>query len=393
MDAHDPGVLRAAAERFGDQAGVRRGRRARSRSPTCCDAGAGHRGRAIASLGLGPGGRVVVWAPNSIDWVVAALAVSYAGGTLVPANSRYTGHEVAEIVDRTGAVLVVVAGRLPRPHPGRRPARAASRAAPASSTSSRSTDLGAVASDAEAASTTIARSGLPRRRRRHPVHLRHHRPAQGRDVGAPADRRRRRRLGRARRGHAATTATSWSTRSSTPSATRSASSPACSPARPSTRSRRSTSTTTMALIESERITVLPGAPTIYHVAAQRPRPGRPRPVLAAARRDRRRRRTVVLIERMRDDLADRPRRDGVRDDRGRRGHDVPRRRPRRDRGDHLRPGGPGHGDPDRRRGELLLRGDYVMLGYLDDPARPPRRSTPTAGCTPATSAPSTTPAT
>ena len=58
---------------------------------------------AYAELGLGPGDRVVLWAPNSIDWAVAALAVSYAGGVLVPANSRYTGHEVADIVERTGA--------------------------------------------------------------------------------------------------------------------------------------------------------------------------------------------------------------------------------------------------------------------------------------------------
>ena len=51
----------------------------------------------------------MVWAPNSIEWAVAALAVTYAGGTLVPVNSRYTGHEVADIVDRTGAVIAVVA--------------------------------------------------------------------------------------------------------------------------------------------------------------------------------------------------------------------------------------------------------------------------------------------
>ena len=72
-----------------------------------------HRVRETAAgyraLGLATGDRVVVWAPNSIDWAVAALAVSYAGGVLVPANSRYTGHEVADIVERTGARLVVVA--------------------------------------------------------------------------------------------------------------------------------------------------------------------------------------------------------------------------------------------------------------------------------------------
>ncbi|WP_028644396.1 FadD3 family acyl-CoA ligase [Nocardioides sp. URHA0020] len=64
--------------------------------------------RGYVALGLEPGDRVCVWAPNSIGWVVAALAASYAGGVLVPVNSRYTGHEVADVVDRTGARIVVV---------------------------------------------------------------------------------------------------------------------------------------------------------------------------------------------------------------------------------------------------------------------------------------------
>jgi acyl-CoA synthetase (AMP-forming)/AMP-acid ligase II len=64
--------------------------------------------RGYVALGLQPGERVCVWAPNSIGWVVAALATTYAGGVLVPVNSRYTGHEVAEVVDRTGARIVVV---------------------------------------------------------------------------------------------------------------------------------------------------------------------------------------------------------------------------------------------------------------------------------------------
>ncbi|HEU5036235.1 MAG TPA: FadD3 family acyl-CoA ligase [Nocardioides sp.] len=102
-----PGVLRAAADRFGDRAAYVEGG-ARTSFTELLErvrrTAAGYRRR-----GLEPGGRVVVWAPNSIDWVVAALAVSYAGGTLVPANSRYTGHEVADLVDRAGAVLVVAA--------------------------------------------------------------------------------------------------------------------------------------------------------------------------------------------------------------------------------------------------------------------------------------------
>ncbi|MDF1602589.1 AMP-binding protein [Nocardioides sp. YIM 152315] len=101
-----PGVLRAAADRYGDKAAYVEGDVVTSFAELLervRRTAAGYRDR-----GLGPGGRVVVWAPNSTDWVVAALAVTYAGGTLVPANSRYTGHEVAELVDRTGAVLAVV---------------------------------------------------------------------------------------------------------------------------------------------------------------------------------------------------------------------------------------------------------------------------------------------
>jgi acyl-CoA synthetase (AMP-forming)/AMP-acid ligase II len=101
-----PAVLRAAAERWGDHpAYVEHGA---SLSFAGLLARVRDTARGYASLGLQPGERVVVWGPNSTDWVVAALAVSYAGGTLVPANSRYTGHEVADLVDRTRATLVVV---------------------------------------------------------------------------------------------------------------------------------------------------------------------------------------------------------------------------------------------------------------------------------------------
>ncbi|MGY2875040.1 HIP---CoA ligase [Marmoricola sp. URHA0025 HA25] len=102
-----PGVLRAAAEAFGDHAAYVEGDRTVSFAQL--HALVRDTARGYVALGLQPRARVVIWAPNSIDWAVAALAVSYAGGTLVPANSRYTGHEVAAIVERTRAQLVVVA--------------------------------------------------------------------------------------------------------------------------------------------------------------------------------------------------------------------------------------------------------------------------------------------
>ena len=102
-----PGVLRAAAERYGDRPAYVEDDRTVSFAELLEQVRAVARG--YVALGLQRGDRVVVWAPNSIDWVVAGLAVSYAGGTLVPANSRYTGHEVGDIVDRTGSSLVLVA--------------------------------------------------------------------------------------------------------------------------------------------------------------------------------------------------------------------------------------------------------------------------------------------
>ena len=107
MSGTIPGVLRSAAERYSDTTAYVEGDASLSFGALLervRRTAAGYR-----EIGLAPGDRVVVWAPNSIDWVVAALAASYAGGTLVPANSRYTGPEVAELVDRTGAVIVVVA--------------------------------------------------------------------------------------------------------------------------------------------------------------------------------------------------------------------------------------------------------------------------------------------
>lgn len=101
-----PRLVRAAADRYGNHPAYVEG------ASTLSYAALLERVREVArgylGLGLEPGDRVVLWGPNSVDWVVAALAVSYAGGTLVPVNSRYTGHEAAEVVDRTGARLVLV---------------------------------------------------------------------------------------------------------------------------------------------------------------------------------------------------------------------------------------------------------------------------------------------
>jgi acyl-CoA synthetase (AMP-forming)/AMP-acid ligase II len=71
--------------------------------------------RALVALGIGHGDRIGIWAPNCWQWVGSALAVTYIGAVLVPLNSRYTGHEVVDIARRTRArVLFVADGFLGR---------------------------------------------------------------------------------------------------------------------------------------------------------------------------------------------------------------------------------------------------------------------------------------
>jgi acyl-CoA synthetase (AMP-forming)/AMP-acid ligase II len=102
-----PGVLRAAASRYADHEAVVDGdtRLTYAQLHERVRRAAG----ALVALGLEKGDRVCIWAPNSWQWEVFALAVTYAGGTLTPVNTRYTGHEAVDVVVRTQAKVVAVA--------------------------------------------------------------------------------------------------------------------------------------------------------------------------------------------------------------------------------------------------------------------------------------------
>jgi acyl-CoA synthetase (AMP-forming)/AMP-acid ligase II len=63
--------------------------------------------RFYLAAGVQAGDRIAVWAPNTRHWVVAALGAHYAGATLVPINTRYTGHEALDILTRTRAKVLV----------------------------------------------------------------------------------------------------------------------------------------------------------------------------------------------------------------------------------------------------------------------------------------------
>jgi acyl-CoA synthetase (AMP-forming)/AMP-acid ligase II len=67
---------------------------------------------ALIDLDVGVGDRVAIWSPNTWHWVVACLATTYAGGVVVPLNTRYTASEASDILARTGAPVLVAAGEF-----------------------------------------------------------------------------------------------------------------------------------------------------------------------------------------------------------------------------------------------------------------------------------------
>ncbi|MEV5956840.1 FadD3 family acyl-CoA ligase [Streptomyces sp. NPDC051987] len=103
-----PGLVRAAAELFADVEAVVDGRTRISYA----ELGARVERAAAACLAAGveTGDRVGIWAPNSLDWIVAALGAVSAGGVLVPLNTRFKGTEAADVLRRSGARLLFVTG-------------------------------------------------------------------------------------------------------------------------------------------------------------------------------------------------------------------------------------------------------------------------------------------
>ena len=63
---------------------------------------------AFANLGVDRGDRVAIWAPNSAYWMIAAFGVLTAGGVVVPVSTRYKTAEAADIITRSGAKVVLV---------------------------------------------------------------------------------------------------------------------------------------------------------------------------------------------------------------------------------------------------------------------------------------------
>jgi HIP---CoA ligase len=102
-----PAMVAATVERHGDGLAVVDGDARLTYAEL--DDRAAEFGAALVAAGVEPGDRVAIWAPNGGRWIVAVLGLLRAGAVLVPVNTRFKGAEAADILRRSHArVLVTV---------------------------------------------------------------------------------------------------------------------------------------------------------------------------------------------------------------------------------------------------------------------------------------------
>jgi acyl-CoA synthetase (AMP-forming)/AMP-acid ligase II len=101
-----PDALAGAVEQFGDDEALVDGsvRLSFRELASEVDLMAG----ALVASGVQKGDRVALWAPNGSDWVITSFAVYAVGAVLVPLNTRYRGEEAGHVL-RTSRARVLFA--------------------------------------------------------------------------------------------------------------------------------------------------------------------------------------------------------------------------------------------------------------------------------------------
>jgi len=105
-----PHAVRGAAERYGDEPAIIDG------DYRCTFDELAHQMveavRATIALDVRPGDRVGLCAPNSAEWIIAALGILGAGGVLVPLNTRFKNGELSYILRKSGARALLASSFL-----------------------------------------------------------------------------------------------------------------------------------------------------------------------------------------------------------------------------------------------------------------------------------------
>jgi HIP---CoA ligase len=98
-------MVEGAASQFADLVAVRDG----STTLTYAELAEAARefGAALVGVGVEPGDRVAIWCGNCVQWTVASLGLLAAGAVLVPVNTRFKGAEAAVVLSRSSARVLV----------------------------------------------------------------------------------------------------------------------------------------------------------------------------------------------------------------------------------------------------------------------------------------------
>jgi acyl-CoA synthetase (AMP-forming)/AMP-acid ligase II len=99
-----PAIIDRAAQQFGDREALVDDEVRLTFADLA--AAAEQAGRALVARGVEPGDRVAIWAPNCRQWAIAALGIFEAGAVLVPLNTRFKGAEARYVIDRADVKLL-----------------------------------------------------------------------------------------------------------------------------------------------------------------------------------------------------------------------------------------------------------------------------------------------
>ncbi|WP_322093465.1 FadD3 family acyl-CoA ligase [Paraburkholderia bannensis] len=114
MTSHDtlttPALIARGAARYGARMAIQSA--ALSLTYAQLDAARIEAARALMACGIAPGDRIAIWAPNIAEWIVAALAIQSVGAALVPVNTRMKGLEAGAILADSGARVLFCCGEF-----------------------------------------------------------------------------------------------------------------------------------------------------------------------------------------------------------------------------------------------------------------------------------------
>ena len=66
----------------------------------------------LLALGLGPGDRIGIWAPNCAEWCLTQLATAKIGAIMVCINPAYRVHELEYALTKVGCKAIIAAERF-----------------------------------------------------------------------------------------------------------------------------------------------------------------------------------------------------------------------------------------------------------------------------------------